>query len=341
MTNAARRGIVTGGTWCVDNNKLIAVWPTEESSNEIFALDPKGGGSGHNFAADMRLLDPEMPVDTIGAVGDDDNGRFLLAECDRRGIGRDQLHVLQGVTQFSDAMCIRETGKRTHFYYQGVGTQLTPDHFDFGRTRARILHLGLPGVHDTMDRAWHDEPNGWVAVLRKARAAGLTNNLELVTIDRDKLAGLARPCLPWLDLLVVNDFEIGALAGDATVRDGQTDVPAVIAAARKVLEQGSMQLLAVHFPRGAVALARDGRMTVKGSTRIPSDIVVGANGAGDAFAAGFVYGVHENWPVEQSLALAHASAATSMRAMSTIDGVEHWRTCLGLAEGWGWRDAPA
>ena len=30
-----RRGFVTGGTWCVDLNKMIDFWPPEDSIAEI------------------------------------------------------------------------------------------------------------------------------------------------------------------------------------------------------------------------------------------------------------------------------------------------------------------
>jgi len=50
------------------------------------------------------------------------------------------------------------------------------------------------------------------------------------------------------------------------------------------------------------------------------------NGADDAFAAGMLSGIHEGWSVEQSLRLAHATAAASLRS------------CLALADKWGSRD---
>jgi len=336
-----RRGIVTGGTWCVDLNKLLAHWPTEDSTNEILDYELRNGGSGSNLAFDMRRLDPDLPVETIGLIGDDDSGRFLQAECDAHGVQRAQLHVgASGPTHFADCFTVRGSGRRTHAFFQGVGARLTPDHFDFRRTHGRIAHLGLPGVHDDMDRPWQDFPNGWAAVLSAARGAGLRTNLELASIDREKLAGLALPCLPYLDLLVINDYEIGALANERTVAEGVTDVAAVTRAARRVLEQGAMTLVAVHFPKGAVVVRRDGGTLTQGSVRIPPAEVVGANGAGDAFAAGFLYGVHEAWDLDGTLALAHAAAAASLRQMSTTAGVAHWRECLALAERWGWRERP-
>ncbi len=218
MTAAGRKGFVTGGTWCADHNKLIEFWPQEDSLSEILSEDARGGGSGCNFAIDIRKLDPDMPVETIGLIGDDDDGRLLQSEADAHGIDRRQLHVTRAArTSYTDAYGSKASGRRTHIFTSGAGALLSPDHFDFDKTSAAVLHLGLPGVHATMDSPWGDDANGWVTVLRKARAAGLKTNLELVSIAASRMAGLVRPCLPHLDLAVVNDLEIGALAGEVRV----------------------------------------------------------------------------------------------------------------------------
>jgi sugar/nucleoside kinase (ribokinase family) len=112
-----------------------------------------------------------------------------------------------------------------------------------------------------------------------------------------------------------------------------------VAAAKQVLAVGAMRLVVVHFPRGAIAVGRDGGVQSRSSLRVPETGVVGANGAGDAFAAGFLYGHHEGWAISDSLALAHAAAAASLRRMSTTGTVESWRRCLDLAAKWGEREA--
>jgi sugar/nucleoside kinase (ribokinase family) len=94
----------------------------------------------------------------------------------------------------------------------------------------------------------------------------------------------------------------------------------------------------VHFPEGAVAAPRDGSQVYKPSVRVPREAIKGNNGAGDAFASGMLFGIHEGWPLEQSLALANAAAAASLRAITTNGAVESWQECLALAERWGWRE---
>ena len=339
----ARRGVLSAGSFCVDFNKSIARWPSEDTASEVLRIDRQGGGSGYNMALDLKRLDPGFPVEATGLVGDDELGRFLFAECDARGVDRRALRVVPGgVTMNVDAFNVRDSGRRTHFYYQGVAAQLTPDHFDVSSTRAKILHLGIPGAHEAMDRPWREHANGWVAVLRKARASGLAANLELMTTAAERLAGLARPCLPQLDTLIVNDTEIGALAGRATRKaDGTTDLSAVGAAIGDVLALGAMRWAVAHFPEGAVAGGPDGTRLKLGSVAMPAHAIAGANGAGDAFAAGMLYGLHEDWPIRGALRLAHACAAASMRAVSTTEGVGTVAECLALADKWGLRPIAA
>lgn len=335
----ARRGVVCGGSWCVDRNYIIDRWPEEESLAEILAEELQGGGSGTNMSVDLKKLGAPFPVEAIGLVGEDPDGRFLIDLCDRMAIDRAQLHISPHLaTSVTEVMSVKATGRRTFFYRAGAHAVIGPDHFDFGRTNAAILHLGLPGVHKRLDAPFEGDPSGWVTVLKRARAAGLKTNIEMVSIAPERIAAIGRPLLAHLDLVVVNDVEAGAVAGMATILDGRTDADACVTAARVILERGIAELVIVHFPFGAVAAARDGAVVKKPSVRVPPEAVAGTNGAGDAFAAGIVFGVHEGWPLDRSLALAHASAAASLRSVTTNGAVEDWRECLRLADRWGWRE---
>lgn len=336
----ARTGVLTGGTWCLDRNKLVDHWPAEDGIAEILGEETSGGGSACNLAVDMKRLDPDLPVATIGLIGDDADGRYLLAEADRYNIDRTRLMVTDAApTQYTDAFSSKRSGRRTHLTCRGTSELLSPDHFDFTGVSERFFHLGLPGFHKLLDAPWGGEANGWVATLKKARAAGLQTNLELASIAPERLVALVRPCLPHLDLLIVNDSEIAALAGTRLVEDGRTDVAGCRTAAAAVLAQGAMDLVVVHFPLGAIAAARDGAVVERPSADIPPAAVVGANGAGDAFAAGFLYACHQGWALADALALAHAAAGASLRSVTTTGAVEAWSACLALAERWGWRDS--
>ena len=335
-----RRGILTGGSWCVDRNLLVDQWPALNGRATILDAVASGGGSGCNMAIDIKKLAPDLPVAAITLVGDDPDGHFLVALARSHAIDDAQMHLTQrAATDYTHAYSALPTRQRTHISYFGTSHLLTPDHFDFSSCSQRLLHLGLPGVHKLMDGPWTGEASGWVATLKKARFAGIKTNLELPSIAPERLAALARPCLPHLDFLIVNDAEIAGIAGVEIVRDGVTDPDACIAAAKATIALSSCELVAVHFPLGAAVVARDGTVIVRPSVRVPPSEVAGASGAGDAFAAGFLYAIHEGWSADRALSLAHAVAAASLRHISTTGAVEPWSRCLALAEAWGWRDS--
>ena len=47
------------------------------------------------------------------------------------------------------------------------------------------------------------------------------------------------------------------------------------------------------------------------------------SGAGDAFTAGFITGMLENWPLEEALRFASAVGASCTRALGCTEGVLH------------------
>ncbi len=334
----SRQGVVCGGAWCADHNNLVDRWPEQEAVATILSIERGGGGSGANMAVDLKKLGVPFPVEAIALVGDDADGLLLRRLCDELGIGTEQFHVVPGpTTAFTDVMSVH-SGKRTFFHFHGTHDIVGPDHFDFGHTNARILHLGLPGVMATLDAPCGDDPSGWVTVLKQAKQMGLETNMELCSVTAERLARLARPCLPYLDFIIIDDYEAGAVAGIETVREEATDQAACAEAAKAILALGAVELAIIHFPEGCVAATRDGRLLHKPSVRVPLEDIAGTNGAGDAFAAGILFAVHEGWSLDDAVSLAHASAAASLRALTTTGSVVAWRECLALAARWGWRD---
>ncbi len=327
-----RRGFVCGGSWALDHIKLVDRWPVEETLARIIDTDQQGGGSAHNVGVDIRKLDPAMPVEAIGLLGRDADGDFLFDRAREMGIDTRQLRRTDAAaTSYTDVISDAGTGRRTFFHHVGTNDLLAPDDFDFSKTKCRVLHLGLLGLHRTLDEPWRDDPNGWVTILKNAKTAGLETNIELVSIEPDRIRATCLPCLSHLDTLIVNDHEIGALADLPTVRNGTTDVALVREAAQATLAVGSMRLVAVHFPDGAICASSDGQVVESPAVPVPPERIGSTVGAGDAFAAGMLCALHEAWPIPNALQLAHAAAAASLRAPTTVGSVADVDTCLEMS----------
>jgi len=343
---AGSGGVLCAGTVVADFAKVIDTYPTPERLAMIEQVTRSTGGPGLNMAVDLRLLGARFPVGVLGAVGDDENGAFVRAECARLGIDDRGLVTMPGMaTSFTDAMIERDSGRRTFFHHQGANGPLDFADVDLSGSSARILHAGAPGLHAILDThtssdAGNDPGNGWSALLAKAQAAGLHTNLELVSLLPERIRAVALPCLPHLDSIVVNEFEAAAVldaAAPPAGADGPVDWAALESLAGALIHAGVARLAVVHFPAGCVAAAPGGRTWRQGSVRIPREAVRNTTGAGDAFAAGVVLGTHENWPVHARLRLGVAAAAACVRSPQTSEGIGPAEACLGDADRAGYR----
>src|SRR5215831_12364020 len=113
-----RRGVLTGGTWCVDRNILVDRWPGLNGRADILEAKMSGGAPGYNMAVDIHRLDPDLPVATITLLGDDPDGRFLAGLAAANGIDHAQMRLTdQAATNYTFAFADRSTGQRTHISY--------------------------------------------------------------------------------------------------------------------------------------------------------------------------------------------------------------------------------
>jgi len=327
-----RCGVLAAGTWALDRISLVDQWPKQEHLANIISTDKQGGGCGYNLAINLKKLSPPLPVFAAGLLGADNDAQFLLNNATEHRIDVSQLHqTTQAPTAYTEVISANDTGKRTFFHHRGSSDLLTPATINPHACNARILHLGLLGLHARLDEPWQHYANGWVAVLAAARHAGLHTNLELVSIDAARIRQIAKPCLAHLDSLIVNEYELSALA-DMPVTDKSGTIQAELCAnaAQAVLQQSSAQFLVVHYPAAALVLTNDGQRYYQLSLEVAPADIVSTVGAGDAFAAGFLFALHESWPMERALELAHAAAARSLRSATTVGSMCSWQECLKM-----------
>lgn len=328
-----RSGIVLAGTIVLDIVHMIDAWPDEEQIAFIRETIEAPGGPPHNAAAGLLKLGANFPVSLICVTGDDVDGRTFSRLAGAHGLDTSNVIMAKGHgTDVTHVMTSRQTGKRTFFYRPGANATMTADQMLPVDDSARIYYLGSPGISPSMDAS-----DGWRTALGKARARGFKTAMELCPIPPDQQARHVRPCLPLLDYFVVNDSEAEAVTGLSVTSSGRLDVPAAKRACQALLDQGVGELAAIHHPDGAVALTRHGESAIAPSVNVPASEIVGTVGAGDAFYAGMLFGIHESWPLDQCLVLANASAATSLHSPTTSASIRPWAECLAYAKAKGLR----
>jgi sugar/nucleoside kinase (ribokinase family) len=75
------------------HNFRIEHWPEEETLAKIITESFHGGCPGHNMSSALKRLGAPFPVEGMGLLGDDADGRFLLKICDELGIERSALEI--------------------------------------------------------------------------------------------------------------------------------------------------------------------------------------------------------------------------------------------------------
>jgi sugar/nucleoside kinase (ribokinase family) len=143
-----------------------------------------------------------------------------------------------------------------------------------------------------------------------------------VSEEGDRFTKIVPPALKYIDYLILNEIEAGNAVG-LTVRDasGKLDGNILIEAVERLYTFGNMKLVAVHMPEGAYLRDQSGKRSAIGSVNIPKEFIAGAVGAGDAFCAGMLYGLHEGWEPVEAARLGGCCAAASLSKPGASEGI--------------------
>ncbi len=332
----ARSGMLAGGNWIIDQVKIIDVYPKHEQLANIFDQSQGTGGSPYNVLLDLAKMGAGFPLQGAGLVGQDALGKYILEDCRRNNIDPKFISVSPGTsTSYTDVMTEQEGGRRTFFHNRGANATWDGSEIDFTASSARIFHLGYLLLLDAIDQ---DEPEyGTVgaALLAKARAVGMKTSIDVVSEDSDRFAKIISPALKQVDYCILNEVEGSKVTGVQVRENGKLLTDGIEEIATKLFELGVGELIAIHFPEGSFAQSKEGEKVWHGSLALPKGYIKGAAGAGDAFCAGVLYGVHENWSLEKSLLTGTCAATACMSDPTCTDGLRSLDECLALAEKFG------
>jgi sugar/nucleoside kinase (ribokinase family) len=339
--NSSRRGLLAGGNWIIDQVKLIDVYPNRERLANIRSQSQGTGGAPYNVLVDLARLGADLPLAAAGLVGKDTLGSLILEDCKRYHIDARHLRATAETnTSYTDVMTEQENGRRTFFHYRGANALWSGDDIDFKKCRAQIFHLGYLLLLDALDAADARYGTKAARLLAAAQDAGLKTSVDVVSEDSDRFPRIVSPALKFVDYCVVNEIEAGKTTGfKIRTPDGQLDTVALRHAAGSLLQQGVRELVVIHFPEGGFARTRKGEDVWQPSLRLPEKFISGTAGAGDAFCAGILLGLHEGWELPRCLQTAVCVAAASLSHPTCTGGMKTLSACLSLGKKYGYRDA--
>jgi sugar/nucleoside kinase (ribokinase family) len=334
QTVASRNGILAGGNWIIDQVKMIDVYPQREQLANIRSQSEGTGGAPFNVLVDLAKLKAPFPLAAAGLVGKDSLGEDILEICRRHKIDTKYLKLTpEAPTSYTDVMTELGNGRRTFFHNRGANALWDGSELDFPKSKARLFHLGYLLLLDALDAP--DKVFGTKAarLLAKAREAGLKTSVDVVSEDSDRFTKLVSPALKHVDYCILNEIEAGKTAGfKIRQSDGKLDTVSLRHAAGALLQLGVKEVVIIHFPEGAFARTRKGEDSWQSSLNLPAKYIAGTAGAGDAFCAGALYGLHEGMPLNKSLLIGVCAAAASLSDPTCTLGMMELDACLALSK---------
>ncbi len=315
-----RNGFFTAGNWVVDKIKMIDQYPTSGHLANINRMISSGGGV-FNTAVDLAIMNPKLPVYATGVVGSDSEGNFLKQALQKVGITVDFTNSADQPTSFTDVMTEIDSGARTFFHSRGANAQLTMEQIVANNNSAKIFHLAYLLALDELDKPDVEYDVVAARLFKIIQQSGYKTSADVISESGNRFQKVVNPCLKYLDYLIINEIEAGAIAGieirqaDDTINDDMLKK-----ATEKLFELGVNDTVIVHFPEGAYGVNRSGEKALVKSAHVESKDIIGTVGAGDAFCAGALYGLHEELPLKKVVQIANTSARFNLFSASGTGG---------------------
>jgi sugar/nucleoside kinase (ribokinase family) len=263
----ARHNMAKGSMSLIDEARAAAIYRDMGPATEM------SGGSAANTIVGLASLGARAAY--VGKVKDDEIGKMYTHDIRSAGVTFDTAPATDGPATGCSYILVTADGERTMNTYLGAAQNLSPADIDPAQIAAsRIIYLE--------GYLWDPKDAKDAFVKAAAIAHDAEREVALTLSDafcvgryRDEFLELMRGGT--VDLVFANEAELVSL-----YQTSDFD------AALKQLREDATLGIVTRSEKGCVVVSNDGVMTVPA---FPIDKLVDTTGAGDLFAAGFLFGL--------------------------------------------------
>jgi sulfofructose kinase len=294
--DGAEWDVVGLGEISLDHRAVLEAFPGPGQKQALEALEARPGGQMASALIGCARLG--LRSSCIGAVGADAAAETALAPMQAAGIDVSCVQRVPGAATRSAIVLVRASdGERAILAHRDPALAIEPGaHERQAIERARVLMLDVT------------DPDASLWAARVARAAGVP-----CALDADHTWPGADTLLPLIDFPVVAAAFAEEYGETGNAADGL----------QKLAGWGARLSVVTLGPDGAMARGNEETLRASAFSVVPRD----TTGAGDAFHAGFVWGLLQGLGAAAVLEGANAVAAMSCRADGAQDGLPD-RTAL-------------
>jgi sugar/nucleoside kinase (ribokinase family) len=264
------------------------------------------GGCAANAAVDLVKMGVRSAV--VGRVGGDIFGRIVADMLREHGVDVSALRISPG-SDTSQTLIVNVARQDRRFIHTfGANAEFSAADIPLERLQqCRVLYLGgyllMPNVR-------HDE---LASVFAAARRAGVRTVLDVVTPGPAEYLSRLEQLLPHVDVFLPNNHEAELVTGEKDP----------VRQAERFQRLGAGTTVITMGAEGAVLVSDEVRLRA-GVFDVP---FVDGTGGGDAFDAGYIYGLLNGWDARDCLRVGSALGASCVRAIGTTPGVFTRKEC--------------
>ena len=285
-----RHGMTKGGMALIDEARALSIYGDMGPAIEM------SGGSAANTIVGVANLGARAAY--VGKVRDDQIGRLYTHDIRAAGVAFETRPASDGPATGCSYILVTPDGERTMNTYLGAAQELMPDDIDAAQVAASAI-LYLEGY------LWDPKSakEAFVKASTIAHDAGRQVALTLsdsFCVDRYRGEFLDLMRGGTVDLVFANEAELHSLYQTADFDTALTQL------------RGDAKLAVVtRSEKGCVVATKDGVTAVPA---FPIDKIVDTTGAGDLFAAGFLFGLVRDAGFE---------AAGRLGALAAAEVIQH------------------
>jgi len=283
-------GMTKGGMSLIDEARAAEIYRDMGPATEM------SGGSAANTIVGLANLGARTAY--VGKVRDDQIGRLYTHDIRAAGVAFETRPAADGPATGCSYILVTPDGERTMNTYLGAAQELMPDDIDAGQVAASSI-IYLEGY------LWDPKSakDAFVKAATTAHEAGRQVALTLsdsFCVDRYRGEFLDLMRSRTVDLVFANEAELHSLYQTSDFEG-----------ALKQLRVDTKLGVVTRSEKGCVVVAKDGITAVPA---FPIDKMVDTTGAGDLFAAGFLFGLVRGAGVE---------AAGRLGALAAAEVIQH------------------
>jgi sugar/nucleoside kinase (ribokinase family) len=273
------------------------------------------GGMALNVGIDLARIAGGYPLCIIGKVGNDHRAELIRKQMQDHGISSESLVVdPDNATSSTQVLHIRmPNGAIERIFRHTMGAMGSFDWRDLDiptLSKFKIVMMGYGLLLPQFDLS--DDHFGTIMgkCLSQIRETGTWTALDFISPTSENLWKFLRyrETIKHVDICCINEDQACALT------EASTPDQACLA----LVEKFGARIAVVHCgAKGPnYAFSKDTGLMVQPNFQVKESEYKGNVGAGDAFSAGFLHGLHQNWPIHDCLRLATAAAAISLGHVS-------------------------